>query len=133
MANLILTRSEFADLVVAFIFDTIVNSDEVVVENEKYHELIDKIARRGAKPLFTKYYLDMKADERLNYKKLKRTLEVGGTTKSMIQIRPEVVKDEPKKKGLATMAKDVVKKLLLQQEISKEEANLLLEYMEVEE
>lgn len=133
MANLNLTKSEFADLVVAFIFDSIVNSDEVVVENQKYHELIDNIARRGAKPLFTKYYLDMSADDRLNYKKLKRTLETGGTTKSVIQVKPSDIKDLPKKGGLAQLAKKVVKKLLLQQTVTEEEVNLLLEFMEVEE
>lgn len=133
MANLNLTRSEFADLVVAFLFDTMVNPDDIIIENEKFHELINKIARMGAKPLFMKYYLDMTADDRLSYKKLKRTLETGGTVKSSIQVKPSVIKAEPKKSGLANLAKKVVKKLLLQQNVTPDELQLLKEYMEVEE
>ena len=76
-----------------------------------------------------KYFLDMSANDRVNYRRFKRTLEIGATTKSVITVNPTDIKDKPKSK-LAKVAKAVLKKILLQQNVTKEEVNLLLEYME---
>lgn len=134
MAKLVLTTSEFADFVAAFLFDTMLHPDELIVENEKFNDLMKKISKMGAKPYFMKYYLDMSADNRLNYKRFKPTLEPGATTKSVVEVNPSDVKKAPKKKGkLTKIAKSVVKKLLLQQEVSQEEVDILNEVLEDDE
>ena len=133
MANLNLTPSEFADLVVSFLFDVMVNPGEIVVTNEAFQELIHLTAKLGAQPHFMKYYLDLKANDRTNYKRFKRTLEPGAGSKSVLTVNPVDVKKEPKKSGLAKIAKEVVKKLLLQQTVTPDELQLLKEYTEEEE
>lgn len=130
MAKLNLTPSEFADLVAAFILDKMVNPDEIIIENEDFTKLINRISSQGAKPLFTKYYLDMKADERLSYKRLKTTLEPGATTMSMIEVKPEKAKVAGS--GLTNFAKKAIKMLLLQGGKTEEEVDMLLEKYEEE-
>ena len=132
MANLNLTPSEFADLVVSFLFDVMVNPGEIVVTNESFQELIQLTGKLGAKPHFMKYYLDLNANDRTNYKRFKRTLEPGAGSKSILTVNPVDVK-EPKKDGLTKIAKAVIKKLLLQQTVTPEELQLLKEYTEEKE
>jgi hypothetical protein len=125
MAKLNFTPSEFADFVIAFLLDKMINPDEIIIENEKFTKLINKISGQGAKPLFTKYYLDMTADERMLYKRFKNTIEPGATTMSVIDVKPE--KAKVKGSGLTDFAKKAIKMLLLQSGKSEEEVEMLLE------
>jgi len=120
-----LTPSEFSDFVAAFILDKMINPDEVVIENDDFTKLIKKVAGQGAKPLFTKYYLDMSADDRLNYKRFKDTLEPGSNRKSVVEVRPKKIEIK-KDSGLTDVARNAIKKLLLQN-TTEENANILLE------
>jgi hypothetical protein len=131
MAKLNLTPSEFADFVAAFIFDKMVNPDEIIIENEDFTKLINRISSLGSKPHFMKYYLDMTADERLNYKRFKSTIEPGATSKSVIDVKPEQAKVKTGS-GLTSFAKKAIKTLLLQSNKSEEEIDMLLEKYEEE-
>ena len=132
MAKLNLTTGEFADLMIVFLFDAMVNPDEVIIDNAKFHELVHKMEKMGIKPNLTKYFLDMDANDRLQYKRMKRTLEPGATTKSVIEVNPPDVKVK-KKSGLTKMAKTVLKKLILQGEIKPSDQELIIELKDLME
>lgn len=132
MAKLNLTTGEFADLMIVFLFDAMVNPEDVIVDNERFHELVHKMDKMGIKPNLTKYFLDMNATERLQYKRMKRTLEPGATTKSVIEINPPDVKIQ-KKSGLSKIAKTVLKKLILQGEIVPSDQELIIELKDLME
>lgn len=121
-ANLVLTPSEFADLVLSFIFDKMVNPDEIVVDNEDFSDIIKKMSKMGAQPLLLKYYLNLSADQRLNYKRIKNSLEIDATAQSQIRIKPEKHVPESKLKNLA---KKVVRKLLKKESLNHEEIELV--------
>jgi hypothetical protein len=79
-----------------------------------------------------KYYLDMKAEDRINYKRFKSTIEPGATTKSIIEVKPESVKISPDS-GFTKFAKKMIRMLLLKDgKKTEEEVDILLEEYEKE-
>jgi hypothetical protein len=123
MSKINLTPNEFADLVAIFLFDKLLHPDEVVPNNVEFNKLSDAMRGKGMKPLLMNYYMDLDANMRTDYKRIKDTLEGTSTETAVINIKAEKAKKE-KKPGLI---RRTIKKLLKKEEISTEERELLLE------
>jgi len=130
MAKINVTRQEFADLVVAFLFDKLLHPEEVVPDDLKFNDLVESMRGKGLRSLFMNYYLDMDPKMRVKYKRIKDVFDRVGTETSVINISPEK-KEKPKsvvkKKSLL---KKVVGKLLAHKELEEGEWELISEYLE---
>jgi len=71
MAKINVTRQEFADLVVAFLFDKLLHPEEVVPDDLKFNDLVESMRGKGLRSLFMNYYLDMDPKMRVKYKRIK--------------------------------------------------------------
>lgn len=131
MAKVNVTPNEFADLVVIFLFDKFLHPNEIVSDNKLFNELIDNMRGKGMKPLLMNYYMDLDANMRVKYKRIKDVLDGTSSESSVINILPEKVGREREKKKVGSIRK-IVKKLMKKEEISMEEENLLLGVFEDE-
>ena len=127
MGKIIVDQDEFANVIVSYIFDKMLHPDDVSAGNEEFTKLISKISQMGGKPLFMKYYLNLDASERLQYKRIKDSLAPDATVASTITMKP--VKFVPQGK-LKSIAKKVIKKLLLKQSLDVEEIEMITEKLE---
>ena len=71
MAKVNVNPNDFADLIMIFLFDKLMNNDAVLPKNERFREFIDVLKRKGVKAELLKYYLDTPVNLRTRYKMIK--------------------------------------------------------------
>ena len=128
MAKVSISPEEFGDFVVSFLLDKTIHPEEVIPGNEQFNKFIKDMKGKGIKSPMIQYYLTMDPNMRLYYKRVKPTFEGSGTN-SVIYLMPHMDK-EKKKEGII---KRTIKKLLKRESITKDERNLLMEYVNEEE
>lgn len=80
MSQIHVLPDEFADLVIAFLLEAI-RDDEVVANNERFRELVHWLEKRGAKTQLLQDYLEMDAETRVKYKRIKNTFKGGESSR----------------------------------------------------
>ena len=131
MAKINITANEFPNFVVSFLFDKILHPEEIVPGNKEFNKFMEVMAFKGMKPILMKYYLDMDANERLKYKRIKDIFDMTANTSSVINISPSEKEIEVKKKK-GKMVTKIIRKLIGASKVSKKEINILNEYIEDE-
>lgn len=128
MATLNLTTSEFADIAIIWLFDQIMNPDQV--NNENLKDFIDSHRSKLKAPLIA-YYLDSDGKARFNYKRIKGVFD--GSDKSIQQIRvgPDEQIDKIKQ-GKEGLVKKIIKKILTKEELTIEDEQFLKEINDVD-
>ena len=129
MAKVSISPEEFGDFVVSFLLDKTIHPDEVIPGNEHFNKFMKDMKGKGIKSPMIQYYLSMNPNMRLYYKRVKPTLEGDKSSNSVIYLMPHMDK-EKKKDGII---KRTIKKLLKRESITKDERNLLMEYVNEEE
>jgi len=132
MATLNLTKEEFADIAMIWLFDQVFNEEQV--DNERLKNFIDKHSSKIKTPLL-KYYLDSDSETRLRYKRIKGIFDGSNDSIQQIRIGPsEKIKGiNVKKEGkIKTAIKKVIKKVLNKEEITLEEYKMLNEIEDVD-
>lgn len=123
MATLNLTTNEFADIGMIWLFDQVMNPENV--KNDDLKKFIDKHGSKIKTPLM-KYYLDSSSEQRLRYKRIKGVFS--GEDKSVQQIRigPEdkIKKVKGKKKGII---RKVISKILAKEDLNIDDEQILQE------
>lgn len=108
-----LTTKEFADIIICFLNDIIIYSDEIKLDNEMFNEIINDMKSKGFKSKFLNYYLKLSSDTRLEYKKINKIFRNGKNSRE-IQIIPKEKnkkdKENKKKNNLISKLVKVVKK-----------------------
>ena len=130
MATLNLTTSEFFDIVMIYLFDQYMNPDQVK-DNQQASDFIEKTKGR-LKPNLMKYYLDSETKNRFRYKRIKGVFDGSDNQVNQIRIRPSDKSEEEaeEKEGkLKKLAKKVIKKLISKEEITKDDINILNEWI----
>lgn len=126
MAKVNVTADEFADIVVAFLLDKLLNPEDIIPTNKEFDKYMEKMKLKGMKSVSLTYYLDLDTNLRVAYKRIKDTFEAGKSKNSTIYIYPnKESKEEDDKKS--NMVKRIIKKLLKKEDISKGERNMLVE------
>jgi hypothetical protein len=92
MATLNLNRSEFENLVLIFLFDHVMNPEQIT--NDLFKDFIDQQGTK-IKTQLMKSYLDSTGDEKLRYKRIGKLFD-GTDKKSVHQIRVGQIKEERK-------------------------------------
>ena len=98
MATLNLTVNEFANIAIIWLFDHIMNPNQI--ENKNLQEFLLKHSSKIKIPLM-KYYLDSSSKDRLRYKMIKGIFD--GSDKSIQQIKigpTEKIKYEEEKQRI---------------------------------
>lgn len=128
MATLNLTNSEFADIVMIWLFDNSLNPEQI--QNEKFKEFIDTQGSK-IKPALIKYYLDSGSEARFRYKRIKGIFD-GSDTSSIHQIRISNKEDNTKeeKENNNGIVKKIIKKLIKKEELDLDEINFIKEINE---
>ena len=124
MATLNLTANEFSDLSMIWLFDQIMNPEQI--QNKNMKEFVDRQGTKIKTPLM-KYYLDSTTEDRVRYKRIKGVFD--GSDKSIQQIRigpDESIKKV--KKGKEGIAKKIIKKILAKEELTLEDMEVLREF-----
>ena len=81
-----LTKEQYADFTMSFLFDAIMNKDEVVPDNEDFQSIMSIMEKKGMRSLLLKYYLGMSSDMRVNYKRLKKSFTGEATSTDVINL-----------------------------------------------
>jgi len=121
MATLNLTAKEFSDLSMIWLFDQIMNPEQI--QNKNMKEFVDRQGTKIKTPLM-KYYLDSTTEDRVRYKRIKGVFD--GSDKSIQQIRigpDESIKKAKKSKEGIT--KKIIKKILAKEELTLEDMEVL--------
>lgn len=108
MAILNLTSSSFADIALIWLFDQVMNQDQVT--NEDFKKFLEKNGNKLRTPLI-KYYLDTSPTNRMYYKRIKDSFD-GSNKVNQIRIGPieKIEKEvESEKDGIL---KKVIKKAI---------------------
>jgi hypothetical protein len=71
MAGIRLGPNEFADLVVAFLLDNIMEPGEILPDNIEFDYITNKMARSGLKSSLMSYYIDTSSITRGKYKMIR--------------------------------------------------------------
>jgi len=122
------SKEEFADLVVAFIFDKMVREEELIPNNKEFSELVNKMKEKGLKSFFMKYYLGLDGRKKVHYKKFAKPL-LTGKGKSVIDIqKPDdrEAESETKKKKTGVVKK-IFKKIIGNEAVTRKELAFLAE------
>lgn len=134
MATLNLTTDEFFDIVMIYLFDQYMNPDQIK-GNKHAKEFIENTSGR-LKQALMKYYLDSETKNRFRYKRLKGVFDGSDNQVNQIRIRPPEKSEEEaeeKESKLKKLAKKIIGKVLKKEEISKEDINILNEWIGGEE
>jgi len=123
MATLNLTAKEFGDIAMIWLFDQIMNPEQV--KNETLKEFIDDHRSKIRTPLM-KYYLDSSTEQRRKYKRIKGVFDGSDKAIQQIRIGPDEIINKIKK-GKEGLVKKLIKKVILKQDLSIEDETFLKE------
>lgn len=126
MATLNLTSSEFADIAIVYLFDQVMNPEQV--DNKRLKKFIQDHRSKLKTPLL-KYYLDSDSEVRLRYRRIGGIFD--GSDKSIQQIRIGPTEKINKKENKKGIVKKILNKVLKKEELSIEEINMLKEIEDV--
>ena len=108
MASINIDKDEFADIVISFLLDNLIN-DEVVPNNEEFESVMNIMRKGGMKSHFLHYYLNTDPMTRGRYKLIKPAF----TNKAKGNYSINIKKDNKiKDKRNHSVIKSVVKKSL---------------------
>lgn len=130
MSKINVDANEYADLVVAFLFDKILHSEEILSENERFNDVMEFMSRKGMKPILFKAYRDMDSQTRIKYKKIKNIFDYTATTAAIINIMVTEKEEKETKKDKESIVKKIIKKIIAGDEISTEDKEYLKEMLE---
>lgn len=72
MAKITLSKDEFADLVVAYLFHKMTKNEEISSTNEHFEEFIERMRSMGLKAKSTNYYISMNPRVRMQFRRIKK-------------------------------------------------------------
>ena len=126
MATLNIDTKEFADLVMIWLFDQVVNPEQVTNEN-----LLKFMEKHGSrlKSSLMKYYFDTDPEMRMKYRRISGVFNSSDKGVQQIRISPDLEsKEKDKEEGkLKKLVKAVIKKVLTKEELTLEDIELLME------
>jgi len=126
MSKINVTPGEYADIVVCFLLDKMLHPDEVIPLNKDFNKYMKKMSGKGMKPVSLNYYLNLNANIRVFYKRIKKVFEYDQNQSAIIHIWPSK-KDKEKSAKKDNILKRAINKLLMKDDITEEERQLLTE------
>jgi len=127
-------RTEFADIVIAFLYQKLVKGDKLIPENERFSAIIETLDKKGLRSHFMKYYLTLDGTTKIKFKRFIKPLK-DGSGKSVIEIQKPDEKEleketKRKKKGIV---RKIFNKIIGNEAISRKELAFLYEEIYIEE
>lgn len=128
MATLNLNTDEFADIGMIWLFDQVMNPDQI--QSEKLKDFIRKHGSKIKTPLM-KYYLDTTSEPRVQYKRIKGVFDGSDQSVQQIRIGPkDRIEKLNTKAGFSKNVKKVLKKVLTKKEqLTVDDKNIINEYI----
>ncbi len=127
MATLNLTTSEFADIGMIWLFDQVMNPEQI--QSKRLKEFLEKHGSKIKSPLM-KYYLDTDGKPRIRYRRIKGVFDGSNQSVQQIRVGPDD-KIEKIKKGKEGIVKKILKKLIKKEQLSLEDESFLNENREL--
>lgn len=110
MAGIKVTPNEFADIVIAFLLDSVSKPDEVLPDNMEFHYIINKIKMAGIKSQLLSYYIDTKSLTKGKYKIVRKSLTGdGGPNTIVITKSPDIDISYDKKTTIRNIVKQTLR------------------------
>lgn len=66
---------EFADLVLIFLYDKMINEDTILPDYDRFNEISETLKNKGMRSILMHYYLGLDSQMRLKYKRIKESFE----------------------------------------------------------
>lgn len=127
MPSINVTPNEFADIVVTFLIDNMVG-DDLLLENEEWDVIIDKMEKSGLKSYLMHMYMNMPTKTRNKYKYIDNIFQTPDMGRYSINIlRDKSKKDLPSKKKNSIIKQVIKKSLKLIKAHRKRYGNLITE------
>lgn len=136
MSKINVTNKTYPNIVIAYLFDKLLHSEEVSVGNELFDKFALQLKQKGFLPIIRDYYLNMDSQDRLKYKLIKDGFEAITTGNTVINIVPEKFEKKPEtpaqkiRKQKGGVIRRMLKKLVASKEISKTDFDYLIEEWE---
>ena len=123
MATLNLDKDEFADIAMIWLFDQVMNPENIT--NEDMKEFVEQHGVKIKTPLM-KYYLDSRGEQRIRYKRIKGVFTGDDKAVQQIRIGPKdkIAKVKSKKKGII---RKIIGKVLAKEDITMDDEIILRE------
>ena len=129
MATLSLTTKEFADVAMIWLFDQVMNPEQIT--NETLAEFVREHKGKLKTPLMA-YYFDTDSQRRFDYRRISGIFDGSDKSTQQIKINPdtESKEKEKKKEGLV---KKIIKKVLAKEELTLEDMIMLKEVQDADD
>lgn len=127
MAILNLTKDEFADIAIIWLFDQVINPNQI--NNERFKEFLFKEKTKMKSDLLA-YYFDSPPMMKAKYKRIKGIFD--GSNDSVQQIRIVPSEETEKEKSKEGIVKKALKKILHKEEIELKDLKIINEWIKGE-
>ncbi len=127
MATLNVTASEFADVAMIWLFDQVMNPEQV--NNPRLAEFIKDHKGKVKSPLMA-YYFETDPESRFDYRRIGGIFDGKSSSVQQIRIYPDEVEKEQKKKKegiIKKVVKKAIKKVLAKEDLTLEDIKMLKE------
>jgi len=105
------TPEQFFDIVLLFLYDMIVNSENSVIKREDLLDMVEKLKKRGMKPQLMKHRLSLKSNLRIDYKRIKEIFYNPKSPAMIVNINTTSVNENAENKDFYRL-KDQVRQVI---------------------
>jgi hypothetical protein len=118
MSKITIDRDEFVYLVMSFLLDNILHEDEMIIDNEDWKFIMEKIKLGGLKAHLMQAYVRMDTERRVDYKRIKKVFYEESKTQYVIGINgtPDLKEDTLYKYKMKDMIREVVRLIMKEKE-----------------
>lgn len=129
MSKIKVDKDQFAYVVFSYLFDKLMNMDEVSAGNEDFNKIMEKLKPKLF-PLLREIYLKQPADLRMKYKIINKAFRPGSSQQMSIFVVPSDKTKEVEPSLLKKIIKKVIKAITSSTEISSTEVDYIKEILE---
>ena len=129
MSKIKVDKDQFAYVVFSYLFDKLMNMDEVSAGNEDFNKIMKKLKPKLF-PLLREIYLKQPADLRMKYKIINKAFRPGSSQQMSIFVVPSDKTKEVEPSLLKKIIKKVIKAITSSTEISSTEVDYIKEILE---
>jgi len=109
MAAIQVDRNDFANLIISFILDNMLHKSDMIIENERWFELVKKMEGAGLKGKMLEAYLNMPTEQRGNYRRIMTSFYSDTGNIINIKSKSDIKEDASYKYKMKDMIKEVTK------------------------
>lgn len=111
MSKIIVDREEFTYLIISFLLDNILHEDDMIIENEDWLKIMNKMKLGGLKAHLMQAYVRMDTARRVDYKRIKNVFYEDSNQSYRISIKghSDITEDQTYKYKMKDLIRETVR------------------------